>query len=321
MNEISRLHGTASLTPTGVVTAGSFGTWTIHYTAGALGVDENASLKVIWRFASDWGKPQFDALDAPNYATVTTSANARIEAAYQPKGYIRPWGRCLQVDIRDGSLAPGDTLTITLGDTSQGSPGSQAQTFLQRGFRLRALVDAHGTWQYVELPEQLALDVVPGPAEQLVVIAPSQATVGEPVRVVVRAEDRWGNPATGFEGDVALGGLPGAETVRLSAGIGECDARFAQPGCHRLTAGADGFEPAGSNPVLVTQERPSQQFLWGDLHGQSAPTIGTGTIEEYFEFARGYGALDFTSHQGNDFQITREQWAETKRCVREFTEG
>ena len=319
--ETSRLHGNVALSPMGRVTAGSYGTWTVTYTAGALGVDENASVKLYWRFASDWGRPQFQKPSEPDYATVSTSAAARLEAAYEAKGHIRPWGRCVQVDVRDGSLAPGDTLTITLGDTPGGSPGSRAQTFRQQGFEFGFLVDAHGTWQSVQLPVEIRLDIVPGPAARLVVVAPSALVAGEPARVVVRAEDEWGNPATGFAGEVNLTApASGAQVVVAEEGLAEFRVRLSNMGVTRLAASAEGLPPAESNPVCVTGEAPKLRRYWGDLHGQSAPTIGTGTIAEYFEFARGPGVLDFTSHQGNDFQITREQWEETKRRVGKATE-
>jgi hypothetical protein len=47
---------------------------------------------------------------------------------------------------------------------------------------------------------------------------------------------------------------------------------------------------------------------WGDLHAQSEETIGSGSAEAYFEYARDCAFLDIVSHQGNDFQITGEFW-------------
>jgi len=52
---------------------------------------------------------------------------------------------------------------------------------------------------------------------------------------------------------------------------------FAKTGCLRLSATADdGKLEAESNPVFVSPEPPALRAFWGDLHGQSAPTIGTG---------------------------------------------
>jgi hypothetical protein len=47
---------------------------------------------------------------------------------------------------------------------------------------------------------------------------------------------------------------------------------------------------------------------WADFHAQSEETIGTGSVERYFDFARNEAMLDIASHQGNDFQITEAFW-------------
>ena len=54
-----RFVGRAWLTPDTPVVAGAWGTWTFTYEVGVYGYDERARLKIAWRFASDWGTPQF----------------------------------------------------------------------------------------------------------------------------------------------------------------------------------------------------------------------------------------------------------------------
>lgn len=46
--------------------------------------------------------------------------------------------------------------------------------------------------------------------------------------------------------------------------------------------------------------------------------MGTGTEEEYFTFGRDVARLDFTSHQGNDFQMTDDDWRRLNDTVRRF---
>ncbi|MFW6156810.1 MAG: DUF3604 domain-containing protein, partial [Armatimonadota bacterium] len=60
---------------------------------------------------------------------------------------------------------------------------------------------------------------------------------------------------------------------------------------------------------------------WGELHGQSEETVGTNSAEDYHRFARDYGCVDVVGHQGNDFQVTPENWAGFQRLSREFTEA
>src|SRR5438094_8022618 len=75
-----------------------------------------------------------------------------------------------------------------------------------------------------------------------------------------------------------------------------------------------------SNPVRVYRkgDEPRWKKYWGDLHAQSDATVGTGTEEEYFTFARDVARLDFVSHQGNDFQVTDEAWKKLNDTVRMF---
>jgi hypothetical protein len=61
-------------------------------------------------------------------------------------------------------------------------------------------------------------------------------------------------------------------------------------------------------------------MFWADLHGQTQDAIGTGTVEEYFNYARDKGLIDACSWQGNDFQVTEESWEEVCRRTREFNE-
>ena len=57
---------------------------------------------------------------------------------------------------------------------------------------------------------------------------------------------------------------------------------------------------------------------WGDLHGQSGETIGMGSAEAYFRYARDAAFIDMVGHQGNDFQITDAFWKKLNRLTAEF---
>ena len=59
--------GSVGIDPTGCFDAGSFQSFTLTYTTGYFGVDDTGSIKIVHRFASDMGKPQFHDPGAPNY--------------------------------------------------------------------------------------------------------------------------------------------------------------------------------------------------------------------------------------------------------------
>ena len=97
--------GRAWITPTDPVVAGQLGTWTVTYEVGAYGYDERARLKIAWRFASDWGTPQFKDPHGRNYTTVrleTTCATAVADLAVEARGQVRPWFKTLVVAVADG---------------------------------------------------------------------------------------------------------------------------------------------------------------------------------------------------------------------------
>jgi hypothetical protein len=320
--EIQHFCGSAVIAPAHAV-AGAFGTWQVTYTAGAYGLDIGARLRLAFRLASDWGPLQTGDPSGPGYVTIECRpARSGVRAQFDPRGHTRPWSQALLVDITEESIAPGDQLIISLGDRRGGSPGCRAQTFVEHPFRFVLFADPLGTGEFVGLPDILGIEVAAGPAARLCAIAPS--TVGSNARfpVTVKAEDAHGNPAVGYRG-----------TVEFPAWTGLAPYTFApdDEGVHRfvVTAPAGGIlrvdvadraagTAAVSNPIVVG---PSvARLYWGDIHGQTQETVGTGPVAEYFPFARRYGALDFCAHCGNDFELTDETFEALRAAVRQHHE-
>jgi hypothetical protein len=323
------VYGRATISSADDVVAGSYGTWTVSLTVGHHGIDDGGRVLIARRLVSNWGLPQFDRPTEAEYTTVATSGEAQLRVRYDPKVFIRPWKGAVVVDVYDGALAPGELLTITFGDPRFGSPGSRAQAFRQERCEFRVLVDAFGTGQFVMVPDPPALRIVGGPAARLRVRAASDAVVGQPLSITVVAEDQWGNPSDGYEATVELsleegeGALPPPHTfLPAERGVYRFEGlRLSRVGLYRIIAREVGGRlQAYSNPIICRDTPPSHRLLWGDIHGQTQATVGTGTLEEYFTFGRDIAALDFISHCGNDFQITGEHWQETKEAVRRYHE-
>jgi hypothetical protein len=329
INTDPHFAGRAWLTPDGPVVAGQMGTWTLTYEVGAYGYDERARLKIAWRFASDWGTPQFADPRAPNYTTVrleSRSATTVAALAVEPRGQVRPWFKCLVVSIADGSLYPGDRVHVTVGDTSGGGPGSRAQTFRERGSEWRVFVDPFGTELYTPLDPSPKLDVVGGGIHRVVAVAPTTVRPGAPFEALVKAEDIWGNPCERFDGELRLGSS-GAPIEGLPEGVTFQRGQLAVailPGLRMAAAGQEaritmtrGWYKTESN--LIRALAPGEpKTWWGDLHGQTRATVGTGTISEYFAFGRAVALLDVMCHQANDFQVTEEEWQRLRREIARF---
>ncbi len=305
--------GTVTLSPDGPVVAGTVGEWTLTYTVGSYGIDEGGTLKIARRFAGDWERSQFDDPKAPAYTTVRTTGEAKLRPRYDPKAHVRPWMKCIVIDVYDGCLAPGDTVTITLGDRSEGSPGIRAQSFIESAHEVRFLVDPTNACLVERLPSSPVVSVVSGEPTSLVVIVPTDAVVDEPVEVFVKGEDRWGNPTPAPEGLQLHWEGEGASRVAGTT------LHVAAAGSGRVVATWKG-ERYASNPLTLHAEAPALSRYWGDLHAQSDATVGTGTEVEYFEFGRDWARLDVMSHQGNDFQMTDEDWRRLNEVVADFHE-
>ncbi len=319
--------GTAVVEPGGSFEAGSFQEFILTYTAGYFGIDDTGSLKIVHRFASDMGRPQFDDPSAPNFVTVEASNGAVLQVEYDMKRNIRPWDKTLYIKVVRGFLREGDRIIVRFGDRRQGSPGMRIQTFCEATFEFRVLVDAIATYNYVELPEQPEIAIVAGPPALYKAVLPTLRRRGETLRLCLKGEDRWGNPSDqceqvfGLRANLEVEGLP-AE-VRFTRGhfaVVIDGLRVDSEGDLLIDLeDTEGRRVARSNPCRIVESSELLPY-WGDLHGQSEETIGTNSARDFYLFARDRAFLDICVHQGNDFQITREFWQWLNELSAEFTE-
>ncbi|ELY57029.1 DUF3604 domain-containing protein [Natronolimnohabitans innermongolicus] len=334
--EIDRHYGTVTISAD-EVTAGTYGTWTITYTVGQFGLDDGAKLKVSTNQTSDWGRPQFEDPRSANYCSVATDGDAIVEGRFDRRYQNpRPWNDNVIVDIYDGYLGEGETITITFGDTSGGSLGHRIQSFPEAAFNFLFQVDMQGTGDYLLL-EALDYEVVAGDPTALEARAPSDADPGESIDVGLRAVDYYGNTASEYEGrlEVSVTGAGEREgdndggdgvdatvssPVDVDESVSSIPVAFDSPGIFRVTVtDPDRGWEATSNPVRCDPDA-RRRLYWGDIHGQSGKTVGTGSIDEYFRFAREDALLDFSSHCANDFQVDEFYWREIKDAVERYHE-
>jgi hypothetical protein len=227
--------------------AGSMATVRITYTAGKFGIDDQGSVRFLLRFASDAGRPQFDRPGAPNFCTATASNGSTLLLEYHPRGAFRPWFKAIRVNVMRDALREGDTITLVLGDRSQGGAGWRTSTMREQRFELRTQVDPFGTVVYGDVAGDAAIDLVPGAPAVWKVVVPTLRRVGEPFELRLRADDACGNPVAALSGrftleaDTPIEGLPRHVEADGSAAcaLRTCaSARRARPGsaCSRPTA-------------------------------------------------------------------------------------
>ena len=327
--------------PGGSYVVGSYGTFKIAYTVGKYGIDDGGSVRVARRGGM---KPQTVDPKFPGYTTVTATRDVRLVSGSLPitqtvskdielfgskrgdlrASHIRPFWSAFQVDVKDGSLYEGDKLVFTFGDTSQGSPGYQLKTSREAEYLFKVFVDPFGTGLYKPIPGSPSITITGETSEEIQVVVPSQAVKGEPFDVTVRALDVHGNRSDSYRGKAML--KAGDSELPKPYAFNDDDAgahRFTgvvlnKTGLHRISVEDDQGNEATSNPVMVIEKDPELKLYWGDAHGQTKETVGTGSVPEYLSFVRDVAALDFTAWQGNDFQITIPLWEHVKKLINEY---
>ncbi len=311
--------------PTGEFEAGSYQSFKLTYTAGFFGIDDTGSIKIVHRFASDMGRPQFDHPAAANYVTAQASNGAVLYMEYDMKRNIRPWDKTLYIKVVRGFLRAGDQILVRFGDPRQGSPGMRVQTFCEDSFEFRVLVDAIATYNYVQLPKQPQIKIVPGDPVIWKAIQPTHRQIDDAFKLCLKGEDKWGNPSNlcqqqfKLKANLAVQEIP--ETVTFNQGefgLVIKALKCTEVGILRFELlSAEDEIVAISNPMKVTQQIELRPF-WGDLHGQSEETIGTNSARDFHAFARDCAFLDAVAHQGNDFQMTTEFWNHLNELTNEF---
>ena len=315
---------------TGRIEAGSWQEIVLDYEVGTSGLADGAWIKAAFKFYSDWALFQTVDPAAANYISAEYQAGpllpgqepATVQALgcrFDQKGHERPFQKAIIVDVIDGYLNPGDHVVIRLGDRRAGGPGTRVQTFVERDLRFRLFIDPVGTSRFAAVPVDVVMQVVPGPAERLVVTAPRLMRPGEPARIRLRAEDGWGNTATDDGGRVRLSATGPAGRSELDAtlnGTGWAIASLDLPtvglaGEIRLEADLPDRPTVRPGIAFLTVDAaaPVDRVLYGDLHVHSDDTVGTNDTTYNLEYGRDVAGLDVLGYTVNDFQITAERWA------------
>ena len=307
-------------TPT-AATAHTPGRWDIMYEAGPLGVAKGGMLFLQVSPFWGWSSPQVSNADAPGFTEVSTAADG-IE--------LRP--RVLEefllgIEIAGRALKAGERVRIVYG---AGPDGALADRFAEHDSHFWIAVDGDGDGVRKFIADSPSIDVDAGPPAGLLLTLPSTARVGEPARLTVALLDRFGNAGVSVQGVVELQDVPaeleGPRRIELRAdqhGRARIELVARRDGVYRLRAiGPDGL-PGESNPMVVSA---GPRILWGDLHGHSNFSDGTGTPEDYFRYARDVAGLDVAAltdhdHWGTPFLDQHpEMWAEIQRQVQHFNE-
>ena len=121
--------GSIELLSNNKIYAGKFTTIKLVYTAGYYGIDDTGSIKISYRFASDFGKPQFEDKYKKNYTSIKCSnSNIKLSYHFDMKMNIRPWDRTIYIKLIKGFLKEGEKICVIFSFFSNIATPANAKT-------------------------------------------------------------------------------------------------------------------------------------------------------------------------------------------------
>jgi hypothetical protein len=291
----------------------------IVYEVGPLGIATGGSVQLQVSPFWGWSTPQVTDPDAPGFTEIhASSPDISLRARTLDQ-------QLLGIEVTGRALIRGDRIVIVYG---AGSARASTDRYAERGSRFWIAVDGDGDGTRAFLPDSPAIDVHAGPPAALLVTLPSVARPGEQVRVALAVVDAALDTGVAFAGDARFvdppAGLVLPASVHFDGSEGGRRAVTAvarEPGTYRLEVVA-GELRARSNPLIVAAQGP--RVLWGDLHGHSAFSDGTGLPEDYFVYARDVSALDVAALTDHDhwgilpLAEHPELWSEIRAQTKRF---
>jgi Protein of unknown function (DUF3604) len=259
----------------------------LTYEAGPSGIAEGGALFLQPSPFWGWDSPQTEVPEVPGATVVATEAEGvRLETS--------AFDGLLAIHIRGRDLRPGELVHIAY--------LTRADRYSERGERIWLAADGDGDGVRGLVLDSPTIDVVAGEPSRLVVTLPTTARPGDRIRLVLAALDSLGNRGVALTEEVALhssGALGLPETVALpEGGVFSLEVPVSDEGVYRVLASTASGLVSESNPLVVREGIP--RVLWGDLHGHTQLSDGTGTPEDYFTYARDVAALDVIALTDHD---------------------
>ncbi|MBN2382766.1 CehA/McbA family metallohydrolase [bacterium] len=317
--------GQIGVTPDHPIPVNSRGTWTVRFTTASQTISDKGSIIFIVTPFWGWSPPQTTDPAREGYTTVNCSA-ASTHFSVTTLGE-----NMLLIMFGSAGFKPGDVLMITYGDTSNGQyPMAQARAdrFAETAPVFFIKVDATGKGQYALVRNTPDITTTSLPEAQIVGTCPTEVLKDRPFRIRFAAVDRYGHfnrqAVVSFHFyDQREGINQILELTEDNAGVLELTVQFHESGWHHPSiADESGTYRRELNPVHCLEALPQQALFWGDIHGHSSLSDGSGSVDDYFTYARDVAALDFTALTDHDFHgfkpLKGENWALTKKAVQHY---
>lgn len=316
--------GTLTAT-TGPFEVANYATISQTYQVGQVPIQTGGSFLIARHFMANFGRWQATDPSADHYISIQTS-NPKVTFVTTSRpvlgmhGGFRSSAPTLAFEVASGTLVEGDTVTITYGDTSQGSPGLITPSFASDRMPLPLYIAFSKKGQFISLPIQ-PIQTVGGPVAGVTGFAPSVVKPGERFELAIRAKDQYYNRASGDipNWQISLNGASWQQKESTGA-ITLLETSIADPGVYYVTiTSTEGDIVGQTNPILVSAEdRPG--IFWGDTHGHSGFAEGIGTPERFMRWAKEDARLDYVTHSEHDIWLDDFEWEVLRDNVEQFTE-
>lgn len=318
--------GTLSITA-GPFTVGTHAEIRQTFSVGSRAIQTGGGFLIARHFMTDFGEWQTNKPDADNHLSVESSnASVNFQVERVPFGGMHGGFRAdaerIVFRVASGTLATGDTVTITYGDTRGGGKGLRMPSHANDAVPLPIYLAFDGKSPFIGLPlKHIAL--TGGALNGVAAFLPSIVTANTPFSISVRGEDARANRAEGampgwkvWANDDLLTEVPaGGAAISVIDNL-----TLATPGPVQIRVeSADGKIKGQGNPVLVKAET-GPVLVWGDTHGHSGFSEGIGTAEGFMRWAREDSRLDFVTHSEHDIFMDDAEWESLRRIVIANTE-
>ncbi len=307
-------QGSAVLKPSGPIPVSSNGDFTLTFTVGKSGIVAGGFVMLQISPWWGWSQPQITLPEAPGYTVVETSFT---DPSF--KVFTLPLNRVL-VFSRKRALMPGEKITFSYGQSARVDRFAEAEELFQ------VFVDADGDGHSACIAKPPTLHIEARAPSWLNVTAPSQSAPGKSIEVRAAPLDKRGNWSEFPAGKYTLriirdGQAAGTSTLGVKSGTKTITFKYipAMEGIYFFRV--DGpSELQGKSNVMHCQEGIQKvKLFFGDIHGHSRMSDGTGTPEDYYLYARSVSGLDIaalTDHADHGtIPIKGKVWNRIKRAA------
>jgi len=322
--------GMLTIEPSEPVRVGDTFDIVLRYELGELPLREAQQIIIEWREIRGI-RPQFNDPDKHGYTRIETAADARLEVEVTSRNYSGYLGcptRGISITVTEGSLEPGDALTITIREPRTSAPFDMTTLPFPTDYNFYLRRDLAGGIGYLDRPATLV--ILPGKPDRLRLIAPSGVEAGGSVEVTAQVRDAWDNTVDAYAGkvelslegpagepvplrrpDIPVGPSIGdknvaapararpaeeAETLAVSDGVAAKQTGALPEGVYFARGLVrEGCWQATSNPMRATD---GERVFFGDIHGKVFFSGGCKDVDEYYEYARDETRLDFSAITG-----------------------